>query len=56
LISKVLEKIINIKLPKEIEKILIINPGINPKKNPEPISIIGPPGNEKVKKIIEKTK
>ena len=54
--SKVLEKIINIKLPIEIEKILIKNPPIKPKKNPEPTSIIIPPGNDKIKKQMERIK
>tara|TARA_E500000178_G_C16538401_1_gene537654 strand:- start:245 stop:379 length:135 start_codon:yes stop_codon:yes gene_type:complete len=36
-----------------MENIFIIKPPINPKKKPELIDIIGPPGNEKVKKQIE---
>lgn len=41
----------NIKLPIEVEKILIRKPGINPKKNPEANVTINPPGKEKEKKI-----
>ncbi len=48
--------IIKNKLPKEIERIFIMKPSIKPKKNPDPIRIIIPPGKDKVKKQIEMIK
>ena len=43
----------NNRLPKDIENIFIKKPSTKPKKKPELIKIIIPPGNESVKKEIE---
>ena len=43
----------NNRLPKDIENIFIKKPSRKPKKNPELIKIIIPPGSESVKKQIE---
>tara|TARA_B100001173_G_C15538618_1_gene358661 strand:- start:198 stop:386 length:189 start_codon:yes stop_codon:yes gene_type:complete len=53
LFNIVFENIINIRLPKDIDSIFIKKPSKKPKKNPELIKIIIPPGNDKVKKQIE---
>ena len=53
LLNIVFENIINIRLPKDIDNIFIKKPPKKPKKNPELIKIIMPPGNERVKKQIE---
>ena len=53
MLNIVFENIINIKLPKDIDSIFIIKPPKKPKKKPELIKIIIPPGNDKVKKQIE---
>ena len=48
--------ITKIRLPKDIASIFIIKPIRIPKKNPELINTIMPPGNESAKKKIEMIK